>query len=366
MQITTQIKLLPTKEQAAWIDNTMQAYIHTVNHVVNDYVVGDSGMKYTSKSVIADLPSALKNQAIQDAKSVFKKYTKNVKVNAKKPEDKQKEIKVSILKKPVAIWNNQNYAIKFGYISFPVWQNSKSTRIVVKAVITDYQANLITNKLGTLRITEKLGKYIAQIAVDVEPIQSTGTVSMGVDLGLKIPAVAVTEKGKTKFVGNGRKNKYFKRKHRATRKKLGKLKKQKAIKKLDNKEQRWMKDQDHKISRQLVNFAKENNVSVIRMEQLSGIRQTARTSRKNEKNLHTWSFYRLAGFIEYKAVLEGIKVEYVNPKYTSQTCPVCGERNKANDRKYKCKTCGHTEHRDKIGAKNIINAPVISGYSLSA
>ena len=40
-------------------------------------------------------------------------------------------------------------------------------------------------------------------------------------------------------------------------KKLGKLKKQKAIIKLDNKEQRWMKDQDHKISCQLVNFAKK-------------------------------------------------------------------------------------------------------------
>ena len=365
VQITTQIKLLPTKEQTILIDNTMQAYIHTVNHVVNDYVVSDNSIKHTSKSVIADLPSALKNQAIQDAKSVFKKYTKNVKLNAKKPEDKQKEIKVPILKKPVAIWNNQNYAIKFCYISFPVWLNNKSTRIVIEAVITDYQANLITNKLGTLRITKKLGKYIAQIAVEVEPIETTGTIVMGIDLGLKIPAVAVTEKGKTNFVGNGRQNKYFKRKHRATRKKLGKLKKQKAINKLDNKEQRWMSDQDHKVSRQLVNFAIKNNVSTIRLEKLSGIRQTARTSRKNEKNLHTWSFYRLAQFIEYKAVLEGIKVEYVNPKYTSQTCPACGEKNKAKDRKYQC-GCGYKKHRDMVGAINIISAPVVTGKRLSA
>lgn len=365
VQITTQIKLLPTKEQASLIDSTMQEYIQTVNHVVDNYVSTDNTVKYTSKNVIADLPSALKNQAIQDAKSVFKKYTKNVKLNAKKPKDKQKEIKIPILKKPVAIWNNQNYAIKFGYLSFPVWLNSKSTRIVVEAVITDYQANLITNKLGTLRITKKLGKYIAQIAVEVESIQSTGGIAMGIDLGLKIPAVAVTENGKTKFCGNGRQNKYFKRKHCATRKKLGKLKKQKAINKLGNKEQRWMKDQDHKISRQIVNFAKENNVSTIRLEQLSGIRQTAKTSRKNEKNLHTWSFYRLAQFIKYKAILEGIKVEFVNPKYTSQTCPACGEKNKAKDRKYQC-GCGYKKHRDMVGAINIMTAPVIDGNSLSA
>ena len=126
-----------------------------------------------------------------------------------------------------------------------------------------------------------------------------------------------------------------------------------------------MTDKDHKISRQLVNFAKQNNVSTIRLEKLSGIRQTARTSRKNEKNLHSWSFYRLAQFIEYKAIMEGIKVQYVNPKYTSQTCPVCGKRNHANDRKYQCE-CGFKGHRDIIGARNIISAPVVSGDSLSA
>ena len=155
------------------------------------------------------------------------------------------------------------------------------------------------------------------------------------------------------------------RKHRAERKKLGKAKKIKAIKKLNHKEQRWMKDQDHKVSRQIINFATQNNVSVIRLERLTNIRNTARTSRKNEKNLHTWSYYRLAQFIEYKAILSGIEIEYADPKYTSQICPVCGLQNKAKDRIYKC-TCGYHTHRDRIGAMNIMNAPVMDGNSLSA
>ena len=258
-----------------------------------------------------------------------------------------------------------NFILQSTKISFPVWKDGKSTRIVVKAIITDYQETLLTNKLGTLRITQKSGKYIAQIAVQMEETKTTGNQIMGVDLGLKIPAAAVTQDGKTKFFGNGRQNKFIKRKHRSARRKLGKLKKLAVIRKRDNKEQRWMKDTDHKISRQIVNFAKENQVSTIRLEALSGIRQTARTSRKNEKNLHTWSFYRLAQYIEYKAILEGIQVEYVNPKYTSQKCPVCGERNKANDRKYQC-SCGYKGHRDRVGALNIISATVIDGNSLSA
>lgn len=39
-----------------------------------------------------------------------------------------------------------------------------------------------------------------------------------------------------------------------------------AIRKLDDKEQRWMKDKDHKVSREIVHFAVENKASVIRLE----------------------------------------------------------------------------------------------------
>jgi putative transposase len=304
--------------------------------------------KLTSKDIKANLPSAVKNQAIQDARSVYRKY--------------KKTDKLPILKKPVCIWNNQNYKIN-DYLSFPVFINGKSKRIKVKAMLTDYQKQQLNNKLGTLRITKKSDKWIAQIAVDVPEKQNNGKNIMGVDLGLKVPAVAVTSNGKTKFFGNGRQNKYIRRKYKSLRQKLGKAKKLKKIKQIGNKEQRWMKDQDHKISRQIVNFAVKNNVSVIRLENLKNIRNTTRTSRKNEKNLHTWSFYRLTKYIEYKAKLEGIKVEYVNPEHTSQKCPHCGTLNKARDRRYICKSCGYTTHRDRLGAMNIMEAPVVDGVA---
>ncbi|MFJ8258390.1 RNA-guided endonuclease TnpB family protein [Peribacillus asahii] len=196
-------------------------------------------------------------------------------------------------------------------------------------------------------------------------VEGTGLKVMGVDLGLKVPAVVVTDDERARFFGNGRQNKYMKRKFRSERKTLGKKKKLNAIRNSKDKEQRWMKDQDHKISRAIVNFAKDNKISVIRLEQLANIRQTARTSRKNEKNLHTWSFYLLSQFIEYKANLAGIKVEYVNPAYTSQTCPRCFAKNKAQDRKYTCE-CGFQKHRDVVGAMNIRYAPVVDGKNQSA
>ena len=352
MQKTIQIKLLPTKEQRQLITDTMQEYIKTVNNIVADMVLFNEFGKLSSSNTQANLPSAIKNQCILDSKSIFKKYCKT-KIQP-------------YLKKPVAIWNNQNFKITETTISFPVLVDGKSKRLKVQACIpSEILEQLQNNKLGTLRITCKSQKLIAQIAIEVKELQRVGTNTMGVDLGLKCPAVCSTDDNKALFVGNGRKNKYIRRHFKTKRKKLGKSKKANAIKKLNNKEQRIMKDIDHKLSRQIVNFATKNNVSTINMEQLANIRKTAKTSRKNTYNLHSWSFYRLAQYIEYKAKICGISVEYVNPAYTSQACPNCGSRNKAKDRLYTCK-CGYSKHRDLVGAINILSAPMMSGKSLSA
>lgn len=354
--LTVNIKLKPTKEQEVVLKSMAETYIETVNQLTSDMVDAKAMLKLTSKSVCAHLPSAVKNQVIKDAQSVFRKVKKS-------------EYKVvPVLKKPYCTWNNQNYSFDFESIFLPIMVDGKVKRTEIRAEMIDRDNrnfSLLNNKLGTLRITKKSNKWMAQIAVTIPTTEKTGTKVLGVDLGLKVPAVASTDCDKVRFFGNGRENKYMKRKFRARRKELGQKKKLNAIKKLGNKEQRWMTDKDHKVSREIVYFAKENKVSVIRLEKLANIRQTARTSRKHNKNLHTWSFYRLASFIEYKAKLEGIKVEYVNPAYTSQTCPSCGSRNKAKDRTYSC-PCGFKKHRDIVGAMNIRYAPVVDGNSPSA
>lgn len=354
--ITVKIKLLPTKEQASILSEMSETYISTINTLVSEMVAEKKSTRKSSKDIPVSLPSAVKNQAINDAKSVFKKVKKN-KYNV-----------IPALKKPVCIWNNQNYSFNFSHIFMPIMMDGKVVKTPIRALLVDKDNrnfDLLKHKLGTLRITKQANKWIAQIAVTIPTVQKTGMKVMGVDLGLKVPAVAVTDDEKVRFFGNGRQNKFKKRKFRSLRKTLGKKKKINAIRKLNDKEQRWMKDQDHKISCTIVNFAKENKVAVIRLEQLANMRQTARTSRKNEKNLHTWSFYRLSQFIEYKANLVGIKVEYVNPRYTSQICPNCSKKNKAQGRKYKCK-CGVEKHRDLIGAMNIRYAPVVDGNSQPA
>ena len=214
-----------------------------------------------------------------------------------------------------------------------------------------------------MRIVYKGNKIVAQIVYEVaEPEYSEDGNVMGIDLGIKCPAVSYISDGSVKFYGNSRNNKYMRRHYKYLRRKLQKAKHMNTVKRINSKEQRIMKDIDHKLSHNIIETAAAHNVKFIKLERLANIRSTTGTSRKNNHSLHTWSFYRLAQYIEYKARLEGIKVEYVNPAYTSQTCPVCGHVHHANDRNYTCK-CGFHIHRDLLGAMNICNSTKYVGDS---
>ena len=370
MQLSETVKVYPTEYQKNIITQTMTEYIDIVNSLVSDAVNGHSIAKTTTADVSANLPSALTNQCIRDAKSIVKKHykychkavLKNRSLVKRGSTIRTKAPNLPILQKPCCYINNQNYRLKDNCIEFPVMINGKSKRISVFVKLTDRQKALFSNaKFGTMRIVTKNHTLVAQIVYEVsEPeLKSDGNV-MGVDLGIKCPAVSYCSGGSIKFYGNGRKNKYMRRHYAYLRKKLQTSKKMKAVKRINDKEQRIMRDIDHKLSHDIVETAVAHNVKVIKLEQLQNIRSTTRKSRKNNHSLHTWSFYRLAQFIEYKAKLAGISVEYVNPAYTSQTCPNCGNVHHANDRNYTCE-CGFHIHRDLLGAMNICNSTEFVG-----
>ena len=375
MQLSETVKVYPTEYQKSLIVQTMKEYIDTVNGLVSDAMRGHSIAKITTADVSASLPSALLNQCIRDAKSIVRKHykychkavLKNRSLAKRGSVVRTKAPNLPILKKTCCYVNNQNYKIKDDCIDFPVMINGKSKRISVSVKLTDRQKALFADaKFGTMRIVTKSHALVAQIVYEVtEPkLKSDGNV-MGIDLGIKCPAVSYCSDGSVKFYGNGRKNKYMRRHYAYLRKKLQTSKKIKAVKHINDKEQRIMRDIDHKLSHDIVETAVAHNVKVIKLEQLQNIRSTTRTSRKNNHGLHTWSFYRLTQLIEYKARLAGISVEYVNPAHTSQRCPICGSVHHADDRNYAC-DCGFHIHRDLLGAMNICNSTEFVGNRQTA
>ncbi len=372
MQLSETVKLYMTKEQRSLVSSAMNEYIRTVNSLVSVAVCGTSISKYTTADIAADLPSAIANQCIRDAKSILNKYKKecrkadarNNALDKRGTEIKVKAPKVPVLRKPCCYINNQNFKVNGNCIEFPVIVNGKCKRISVRTRMTDKQ-KLIFNgaKFGTMRIVYKGNKIVAQLVYEAEEAIHAGEGNiMGVDLGIKCPAVSYISDGSVRFYGNGRKNKYIRRHYATLRKELQKTKHLEAVSHINDKEQRIMKDIDHKLSHDIVATAVAHNVKTIKLERLENIRSTTRTSRKNNHGLHTWSFYRLAKYIEYKARLAGIVVEYVNPAFTSQRCPVCGHVHHANDRKYTCQ-CGFHTHRDLLGAINICSSTEYVGDS---
>jgi len=117
----------------------------------------------------------------------------------------------------------------------------------------------------------------------------------------------------------------------------------------------------------MVDFAKFHGVSLIRMEDLTGVRWTKKQSREQRRDsgrsLHKWAFYQLQQFIEYKAALAGIAVERVNRDKTSWTCCRCGEvkPTRPSSRWFVCPRCHRKKHIDANAADNIAQA--ISGLA---
>jgi putative transposase len=124
------------------------------------------------------------------------------------------------------------------------------------------------------------------------------------------------------------------------------------VERIKSRESRIVKDLNHKISHKLVDMAKEQHAALV-FEKLTGIRNTKKQNRSFKPSLHSWSFYQLQTFIEYKAKLLGLPVIYVDPAYTSQDCSKCGARGQRYKKVFKCPACGYVGHADVNAAFNI-------------
>ncbi|MFL5695401.1 MAG: RNA-guided endonuclease InsQ/TnpB family protein [Ktedonobacteraceae bacterium] len=351
---TLQVRLYPTPDHSCLLMGHCQEYISTVNVLVAAYESGVLEGNVSTKDFTAHLPSAVKNQAVRDAQSVWKR---SLKLGC-----------LPILKKPICHWNNQNWRMEDGMLILPTYQDGKTQQVRIPCASV-----AMIGKAGILRIKKKRGKWIADITLTVEDAPFTeGQAVLGVDLGIKVPAVAHVRGKGTHFFGNGRYQRHMRRRFYSRRKRLQKAKKIRAVKKSKGKEARWMKNINHQLSRHIVNHAHEQGVCTIKVESLAGIRKgTTRTSRgasarKNNRMKNTWSFYQLTMFITYKAERLGITVEQVDPAYTSQECPACSARNKVQDRTYVCAECGWRGHRDKVGAMNISRRAGLSDKRVGA
>ena len=122
---------------------------------------------------------------------------------------------------------------------------------------------------------------------------------------------------------------------------------------LAGQERRFKADVNHQIAKQIVSDMKPGDTIVL--ENLSGIRNNRR--RKAQRiMINGWNFFQLEQFLIYKAEAKGIRVEFIDPRYTSQHCLACGNtsRNNREGSLFSCRKCHFKMNADLVGAKNIL------------
>ena len=177
----------------------------------------------------------------------------------------------------------------------------------------------------------------------------------GVDLNTTKHVVVAANTTTGKVLKLGKRAHHIHQKYKHIRKRLQKQGKYKKVKEIKNRESRIIRDLNHKISKKLVDECVDNQSGIV-FEELKNIRQRARTSKRQRSSLHSWSYYQLQTFVEYKAKQRGIPVFYVAPQYTSQRCCRCGHIESSNRKSkslFQCNSCGRVEDADVNAGFNI-------------
>lgn len=214
---------------------------------------------------------------------------------------------------------------------------------------------------GTAKVVYKHGKFFLHISVkcDLSEVPDTDITNVvGHDRGIRFIVSSYDSNGKTTFYsGNVVKQK---RGHYKTLRKqlqqVGTPSSRRRLKAIGQRENRWMSDVNHCITKALVENNPKGTLHVL--EDLSGIRTATEAVKvHNRYVMVSWSYYDLEQKLIYKAQEHGQKVIKVDPRYTSQTCPKCGHIERGNRDKHKhifcCKNCDYKSNDDRIGAMNL-------------
>ena len=120
-------------------------------------------------------------------------------------------------------------------------------------------------------------------------------------------------------------------------------------------QQRRIRDMEHKISRSVVDYAVERQAGTLAIGDVRDIADAPEKGSHQNQKLSTWRHGKLRAYLTYKSEAEGMAVFLVNERHTSQTCPNCSRRYKPKGRIYRCPDCRFQAHRDVVGAANILS-----------
>jgi IS605 OrfB family transposase len=229
------------------------------------------------------------------------------------------------------------------------------------------QKRLLESRLGETDLVYRKGSFYLLAVCEVpEPTPADVDDVLGVDFG--IVRLATDSDGQSYSGEQVEAKRQWYADRRATLQKVGTRSAKRKLKKMSGRQRRYQADVNHCISKQLVSKAQDTK-RTIAIEDLRGIRARTTVRRSQRAKHHNWAFAQLRSSLSYKAQLGGVRVIAVGPRNTSRTCSACGHCEKANRKsrsEFVCKLCHHTAHADFNAALNIqrlgiVKLPMVSG-----
>ena len=298
--ITAKIQIITTPNDKVCLDKTMSLYTAACNYVSN-YIFRTHDLKQFSlnKALYYVLREkfGLKSQMTQ---SVFKTVIARYKTIL----ENQNEWIKPIFRKPQydLVWN-RDYSLVTNCFSVNTIDGRLKLSYFDKGMSQYFDHSIY--KFGTAKLVCKKGKYFLHIPVsyNVEECDVSNVCNVvGIDRGINFIVTTYDSKHKTGFV-SGKHIKQKRANYSKLRKELQMRKTASArrrLKTIGQRENRWMQDINHQVSKALVEQNPKNTLFVL--EDLSGIRDTTEHVKVKDRYVSvSWSFYDLEQKLIYKA-----------------------------------------------------------------
>ena len=354
--VTAKLQVIATSKQRAALDQTMEVYRQACNYVSGHiFETHDLKMISLHNALYRILREqfGLKAQMTQSVlKTVIARYRTIL-------ENQKEWIRAKFVRPQYdLVWNRDYSLLKGELFSLNTLEGRVKLPYHSEGMEKYFDGNY---SFGTAKLVNKHGKYYLHVPVTAEVREPDGSEIknvVGVDRGINFIIATYDSEQKSGFV-SGRKIKQKRAEYKRLRKELQMRKtpsSRRRLKAIGGRENRWMQDVNHCVSKALVNQNPKHTLFVL--EDLKGIRSATEKVRQKDRYVSvSWSFFDLEQKIRYKALLNESSVINVDPRNTSQKCPKCGcIESSSRDKKrhlFCCKGCGYRSNDDRIGAMNL-------------
>lgn len=323
------VKLSPTLEQRAELDATLTTFADACNAIAE-----------VARSIHSTNKVKVQHACYQDVRTQFG-LSANLTIRAIARVCSALKVKAKMHStfEPTSIDYDQRI------FSFREWDWTFSLTLLhararLTAELTQRQRATLKGKHPTAAVLVKRrdGTYWlhVQLSSEAPSIQELRGI-LGVDLGRR--RVAIDSDGTIYEATEVNKLRQHYPKVRRSLQAKGTKGAKRALKRLSGREKRHQRHINHTISKRIIDTALTTQRDIA-LEDLTGIRQRTKVRKAQRYGQQSWAFYQLRTFLSYKAEQSGVGLRLINPRYTSQTCHLCGVRGQRSGLQFRCTVHG--------------------------